>query len=116
MSLSQEQIEVLLHTSRTGRYVTGELLVIQMAQSGLLYDHGPQKLAGGDHYFTMTVRGREVLSEHLASLPKPPPITKRQSRAKERYRRWLDYGDCFRSFLDFCYWDAEKQRERRLGL
>lgn len=100
---------MLAHTQRTGRYVTGDLSVLQMAQKGLLYDHGAQKLAGGDHYFTLTVRGKEALTSHLDSQPKPKP----QSRSQQRYRRYLEFGDCFRTFLDFCYWDAEKQREAR---
>lgn len=34
------------------------------------------------------------------------PITKGQAR----YRRYLEFGDGFESFLDFCRWDAEKER------
>ena len=33
------------------------------------------------------------------------------SRAKQRYQRYLEYGDMFDSFINFCYWDSEKERE-----
>jgi len=32
------------------------------------------------------------------------------SRAKQRYRRFLEYGDSFQTFLDFCRWDADPRR------
>lgn len=34
----------------------------------------------------------------------------KRNRAKERYQRYLESGDCFDSFLDFCYWDAGQER------
>jgi len=37
-------------------------------------------------------------------------LTKAQQRAKDRYQRYREYSDCFDSFLDFCYWDAENQK------
>jgi len=33
------------------------------------------------------------------------------TKSQQRYRRFLEYGDCFDSFLDFCYWDSEPERE-----
>ena len=36
---------------------------------------------------------------------------KKLSKSKERYRRYLEYGDMFESFLHFCYWDSEPERE-----
>ena len=29
------------------------------------------------------------------------------SRSQERYKRYLEYGDCFDSFMEFVYWDME---------
>lgn len=29
------------------------------------------------------------------------------TRSQRRYKRFLEYGDGFESFLDFCRWDAE---------
>jgi hypothetical protein len=42
--------------------------------------------------------------------PPKPNGAKRQIRAKALYQRWLDYGDGFRSFLDYCYWDRDPER------
>lgn len=34
---------------------------------------------------------------------------RKPTRAQERYQRFIEYGDGFHSFLDFCYWDATKK-------
>ena len=34
------------------------------------------------------------------------PLTK----AQQRYKRFLEYGDSFDSFIEFCRWDAEPER------
>lgn len=31
-------------------------------------------------------------------------------KSRERYRRFLEYGDMFESFIQFCYWDADPER------
>lgn len=31
-------------------------------------------------------------------------------RSQSRYSRYLEYGDWFDSFIDFCRWDAETER------
>lgn len=43
------------------------------------------------------------------------PIPK-LTQSQKRYRRYLDSDDCFESFLDFCRYDAERERRERLGL
>lgn len=88
MPCSNEEADILAHTSLTGRYVTGELRVLKMAQNGWLKDHGAQRLAGGDHYYTMTPRGREVLNAWKAAQPKPPPVSQRKQRARARWHRF----------------------------
>ena len=35
---------------------------------------------------------------------------RKPSRSSGRYARYLEYGDGFNSFLEYCYWDAEKER------
>lgn len=35
---------------------------------------------------------------------------RKMTRSQARYQRWLEYGDCFDSFLDFCIWDGEPER------
>lgn len=32
------------------------------------------------------------------------------SRSKQRYQRYLEYGDWFDSFIDFCRWDYKQER------
>lgn len=38
------------------------------------------------------------------------PASRSKLRAKARYLRWLEYGECFDSFRDFLYWDGEPER------
>lgn len=40
---------------------------------------------------------------------------RKPSRFQARYQRYLEYGDGFNSFLDFCRWDAEQERSRNVG-
>lgn len=35
---------------------------------------------------------------------------RKPGRSQARYLRYIEYGDCFDSFLDFCRWDAEPER------
>ncbi|HEY3898951.1 MAG TPA: hypothetical protein VGM54_10080 [Chthoniobacter sp.] len=83
---------VLVHTANTGRYVSGEKQVIEMGRRGLLFDHGAQSLAAGDHYLTMTVAGRAALSEWRAAQPKPRVKRRRRSRAFEDWMNFRDAG------------------------
>ncbi len=112
-AITDQEATILAHTSRTGRYVTDEPIVIAMAERGLLKDHGPQRLADGMHYFTGTTAGNTAMRDWQESQPKPAPppkLTKRKQKAKARYRRWLDYGEGFRSFRDFLTWDTQPER------
>ena len=63
----------------------------------------PPSLTGGSPVFNVTSAGIDAVA--LES-PKPPKV----SRSKQRYRRYLEFGDCFESFLDFCRWDAAPDR------
>lgn len=40
---------------------------------------------------------------------------RRPSRGAARYERFLEYEDCFDSFIQFCRWDAEPQRSWNRG-
>ena len=35
---------------------------------------------------------------------------RQMTRSQARYKRFLEYGDCFSDFLDYCRWDAEPER------
>ena len=41
---------------------------------------------------------------------------RKPSRHAARYQRYLEYGDRFDSFLDFCYWDAQPERSWNGGV
>lgn len=106
--LTNEEADVLAHTSRTGRYVTGEESVIDMGRRGLLYDHGPQRLVNGDHYFVMTSKGAEALREWREAQPKeaaPKPLT----RSQRRYRDCCRVSECFDSFRQWLAWNTNKR-------
>lgn len=51
------------------------------------------------------IDGIEYLDEVVAVRQLPA----RKRKSKERYKRFLEYGDCFESFIDFCRWDASKE-------
>lgn len=42
-------------------------------------------------------------------------IIRKPSKSQQRYRRYLEYGDCFDSFLDYCRWDAAPERSWNVG-
>jgi hypothetical protein len=45
-----------------------------------------------------------------------PAKTPKRSRSKDRYQRFLEYGDSFDSFIDFCRWDAQPERSWNGGV
>ncbi len=63
------------------------------------------ELVGGmdSMVFYVTEAGKQWVMENS---PKPPKIP----RARARYLRFLEYGDAFDSFLEFCRWDALPER------
>ena len=59
-------------------------------------------LTGGGSCFYVTEKGRLWV---VKNSPDPPKL----SRAKLRYRRYLDCGECFESFIAFCRYDAARE-------
>ena len=90
--ITDREASVLAHTSDTGRYVTDEGSVIDLAGRGLLFDYGPQRLADGMHYFVMTSAGRQALREWREAQPKPKVQRRRRSRA---FEDWKNYSEAF---------------------
>jgi hypothetical protein len=37
------------------------------------------------------------------------------TRSQRRYQRYLEYGDWFNNFLDFCRWDSDPERSWNRG-
>ena len=63
-------------------------------------------LTGGGSCFYVTEKGRAWVIKNSPHHPKT-------SKAKERYRRYLDCGECFESFIAFCRYDAQRLRDER---
>jgi hypothetical protein len=66
----------------------------ELVKLGLMKDHGPQKMAGGMHCYSVTVEGVCAMKEQS---PPPPKLTPGQ----QRYRAFLraDLGCSFGEFL-----------------
>ena len=75
----------------------------ELVEMGCMKERSDNGLTGGAPWFSVTTKGIDVVA--LES-PAPPKV----SKSKQRYRRFLEYGDGFDSFLDFCKWDAEPER------
>lgn len=71
--------------------------------AGLMVERPGNALSGGDSIFIVTPAGIDFVATNS---PKPPKV----SRSRKRYLRFLEYGDSFNSFLEFCYWDADPER------
>jgi hypothetical protein len=54
----------------------------ELVAMGLMVEHAPRELFGGDYCFTVTDAGRRALREHS---PAPP----RQTRSQKRYESFL---------------------------
>lgn len=74
-----------------------------LVEAGLMYERTGNALTGGDPCFAVTLAGIEFVA---LNSPKPPKV----SRSRARYLRFLEFGDSFSSFLDFCRWDADPER------
>jgi hypothetical protein len=89
-------------------FVTGEgscdwPICNELVDLGLMSVQRKHHLSGGDDCFFVTEAGKKYI---FTNSPKPPKL----SKSKLRYKRYLEYGDCFESFRDFLYWDAEPER------
>jgi hypothetical protein len=62
----------------------------ELVAMDLMWDNGPQSLAGGMHCFTVTEKGKNAM---LFNSPNPPKV----SRSRQRYLSWLR-SDCGMTF------------------
>ena len=97
--LSTREADVLAHTYKYGRFVTTDRFVLMMAKAGLLRDHGPQQLAGGAHYLSLTAKGRDAFSAWRNAQPKPAKVKRRS----KMFDSWQSYQEAYGliSFPDF---------------
>jgi hypothetical protein len=63
----------------------------ELAELGLMFDHGPLELCGGQHIFTVTSAG---LAYAVVHSEEPPKLT----RGQKRYREYLAVSDYYDSF------------------
>lgn len=75
----------------------------KLVSIGLAVSHKPPSWSGDTALYTLTDEGKRVAAE---TMPKPKKLT----RGQQRYQRYLEYGDCFDSFVDFCRWDVDPER------
>jgi len=59
----------------------------------------PEFFRKDDLVFFVTEEGKKIAIE-------TQPMPEKLPRSKARYRRYLEFGDCFDSFIEFCRWDA----------
>lgn len=77
-----------------------------LVEMGLMANRGSSALTGGSDCFIVTRAGKDYMS---LNSPVPPPQPK-LTKSKMRYQRYLEYGDMFDRFIDFCRWDADPER------
>lgn len=113
--ITNREADVLLHTSKNGRYVTDEADVIAMGERGLLFDHGAQRLADGMHYLVPTAAGREALSEWKAA--QPPPLKPKRAPRSPAFQAWSDYKEAYGRLTFSEFWkDIWPAYRRRYGV
>lgn len=90
----------------TSENSTDYSLCISLVELGFMRQRRCSILPETSWLFQVTPEGKVAIEQFAATLEKPKPL----SRSKQRYRRYLEYGDMFDSFLAFCRWDAESER------
>lgn len=75
-----------------------ELLV----NMGLATKQNAPSWSGDDVCYSLTDEGKWIAKDTM-------PVSPKLTRGQKRYERYLEYSDCFDSFLAFCYWDAEQK-------
>lgn len=121
MKLTSQQLQILQHSLGLNEYGQGSQYRNHFVAGGDdvrkcrdLVDMGYMKerkdngLTGEAPWFSVTPQGVDAVA--LES-PAPPKVTK----SKQRYRRFLEYGEGFDSFIEFCRWDADPERSWNCG-
>ena len=92
------------YVASPGHYAWEDLM--SLVDAGLMIKRSPNAVT--DTWFSVTDSGRAAV---IQNSPPPPKV----SRAKQRYQRFLDFGDSFNSFIEFCRWDADPERSWNKG-
>lgn len=122
--IEQKYLHILQHslgldkygrgTQYRNHFVTGQGCdnyadCMALVEAGLMSHRAGNELSGGDDVFIVTEKGKEHVAFYS---PKPPKV----SKAKARYRRYLEWGDCFKNFIEFCKWDADPKHSWNGGI
>lgn len=83
----------------------------ELVAAGFMMEGKASELTGGSPWFRVTQQGIAYVATNSPKPPPPPKMSKRKRVAKERYKRFLEYGDCFDNFRQFLAWDLEPERE-----
>ena len=78
----------------------------RLASKGLATKRSAPSFWGDDFVFSLTEKGCELVKEN-----EPAPAPEKLTKGKARYRRYLEWNDCFDSFIEFCRWDADPEHE-----
>jgi len=107
LAITAADQSILRHASDNGRYVSDMTAALRaLCDRRLLGDYGPQRIAGGMHYMTVTSKGREALNKWQAEQPKPK--AKRVGRA---FGAWERYKDAFGKIPFLEFWKLFKEDE-----
>lgn len=75
----------------------------ELVALGLMREHPAKSFCRDCPWFSVTGEGIEAVKMFS-------PPTPKISRSKARYQRFLEYGECFKNFIEFCRWDADPER------
>jgi hypothetical protein len=117
-TIKDEKLQIMQHslgldqygrgTQFRNHFVTGDgssdwPLCNELVEQGLMTVRRNHHLSGSSDCFWVTDAGKKYV---LEKSPKPP----KESKSRARYQRFLEYGYGFRSFIDYCRWDAEPEK------
>lgn len=112
MKIEERHIDILRHTVTRAageRYCGGGPEMDELVAAGLMEYIGTPSWSP-DPFYTITRAGREAYREWKAAQPAPPKLSKKKRLSKERYRRYLEFSECFDNFRHFLNWDADPER------
>ena len=112
MPLSLAQLHTLQHALGVDQhgqgpmyrnhYVGGEEDCRPLVELGMMTEHRPSELTGGDPWFRVTAAGKQTVRDQS---PPPPKLTPSQ----RRYRQFLN-EDCGASFKEWLSWKRRAER------
>lgn len=97
----------------TGEETTDYPNCMSLVEKGLMQKTSSVLLSKGQFFFFVTKTGIELVNAQAKVAKSLEP---KLTAAQLRYRRYVKVSDMFENFLQFCRWDAQQQRDKKLGL